>query len=430
MANRSVSVFADPELGIIFVIGGGSSSNRLDMGPGDVLTVTHTNSSPASVPNAAVGSFSSNQWTSTSAMSISRGSSQTRTVKTGATNATPNLLVTISGYSSAYIYLNIVSSTDSTPNAFSFSSVSNAIPGTEYALGQFTVTGINVGVTASASGTAGTKFRVNNGTLSTGSKTVTNNDRVYVYGTSSSSYNTSTSATISIGGVSHTATITTPTSPPEGTRIPIGVSSGAISLDNVRRLFGPSGGSPGTYGTAAMSNYYRGGTYVPNITTGTPNNSNIPTSGQISLSNFYNSFTSIFFQSGPNNKYQAMNTTGQAPTATVSWYPGTDWTMGYGPDMEDLCEYKFVHEVDVLSENIGSLNSATLVMNGTSYNLLSSQADRTSSYGTGSIYITVSAAQNSEAFLVGTITVTARHRVYTSYTISRTMQYNFAVYGP
>jgi len=430
MANRSVSVFADAEFSSIFVIGGGSSNNRLDMGPGDVLTVTHSSASPPATGNASVTTFSSSFWTSTTAMSVARGSSQTRTIKTGATNGTPNLTVSISGYGTATIYLNIVSSTDSTPDAFSFSNISNAIPGTEYALGQFKVTGINVAVTASASGTASTRFRVNNGTLSSAAKTVDNNDWVYVYGTSSSSYNTSTSATISIGGVSHTATITTPTSPPEGTRIPIGVSSGAISLDNVRRLFGPSGGSPGTYGTAAMSNYYRGGTYVPNITTGTPNNANIPTSGTISLSNFYDSFTSIFFQSGPGNKYTTINTTGQAGSATVSWYPGTDWTMGYAPEMEDLCEYQFVHEVDVLSENIGSLNSVTLVMNGTSYDLLASQADRTSSYGSGSIYITVSAPQNSEAFVVGTITITARHRVYTSYTISRTFQYNFAVYGP
>ena len=430
MANRSVSVFADAELSTIFVLGGGSSNNRLDMGPGDVLTVTHTSASPPATGNASVTAFSSSFWTSTTAMSVARGSSQTRTIKSGATNGTPNLTVSISGYGTATIYLNIVSSTDSTPDAFSFSGRSDAVPGTEYALGQFKVTGINVAVGASASGTAGTRFRVNNGTLSSASKTVNNNDWVYVYGTSSSSYNTSTSATISIGGVSHTATISTPTSPPEGTRIPIGVSSGAISLDNVRRLFGPSGGSPGTYGTAAMSSYYRGGTYVPNITTGTPNNANIPTSGTISLSNFYDSFTSIFFQSGPNNKFATIVTTSQGGSANISWYPGNDWTMGYAPNMEDLCEYQFFHEVDVLSENIGSLNSVTLVMNGTSYDLLASQADRTSSYGSGSIYINVSAPASSEAFVVGTITITARHRVYTSYTISRSFQYNFNVYGP
>lgn len=58
---------------------------------------------------------------------------------------------------------------------------------------------------------------------------------------------------------------------------------GQISLNDIHTEFG--GGTP-----VVLSNYYRGGGLVPN----TAANSNIPTSGQISLSNFYSSTSSTF----------------------------------------------------------------------------------------------------------------------------------------
>ena len=59
-------------------------------------------------------------------------------------------------------------------------------------------------------------------------------------------------------------------------------SSGAISLSNIAGEFG--GSTP-----HSLSEYYRGGGLVPNIT---PNNS-IPTSGQISMSQFYGSTATL-----------------------------------------------------------------------------------------------------------------------------------------
>lgn len=53
-------------------------------------------------------------------------------------------------------------------------------------------------------------------------------------------------------------------------------SSGSLALSEIQTEFG--GSNP-----IGLSEYYRGGTYVPNISA----NSNIPTSGQISISNFY-----------------------------------------------------------------------------------------------------------------------------------------------
>ena len=53
-------------------------------------------------------------------------------------------------------------------------------------------------------------------------------------------------------------------------------ASGAISLNDLQTEFG--GSNP-----IAITEYYRGGSLVPNITV----NNSVPTSGQISLSNFY-----------------------------------------------------------------------------------------------------------------------------------------------
>ena len=59
-------------------------------------------------------------------------------------------------------------------------------------------------------------------------------------------------------------------------------TSGAISLDNLQTEFG--GPSP-----IPLTNYYRGGNYVPN----TSNNNNIPTSGAVSIESFYGTESTI-----------------------------------------------------------------------------------------------------------------------------------------
>ena len=62
-------------------------------------------------------------------------------------------------------------------------------------------------------------------------------------------------------------------------------ASGALSFTDFDFWFGDGNYgnfSSGPNSNVSLSSYYRGGTYVPNVT---PNNS-IPTSGQISFNNF------------------------------------------------------------------------------------------------------------------------------------------------
>jgi hypothetical protein len=72
-------------------------------------------------------------------------------------------------------------------------------------------------------------------------------------------------------------------------------SSGAISLSDIQTEFG--GSNP-----ISISEYYRGGTYV------TPNNTSVPTSGTISLSNFYGATKQFSFTVSSNQQEMNLST--------------------------------------------------------------------------------------------------------------------------
>jgi|9_EtaG_2_1085328.scaffolds.fasta_scaffold03100_13 hypothetical protein len=102
-------------------------------------------------------------------------------------------------------------------------------------------------------------------------------------------------------------------------------SSGAISLSNIAGEFG--GSTP-----HSMSEYYRGGSNVPNH----GNTTNIPTSGQISFSNFYgtsntapidNQISGTLGADSPPipNKYNAQKT-----GAAIAGQNGINSTAGFG----------------------------------------------------------------------------------------------------
>lgn len=97
---------------------------------------------------------------------------------------------------------------DSTPDAFSFTDVTGADILSIYS-DTVTITGINTSVTATITTTDGAIFKVNNGTADTSSKTVVNNDTITVSIATSSDSFTLHEATITVGGVSDTFSVTT-----------------------------------------------------------------------------------------------------------------------------------------------------------------------------------------------------------------------------
>ena len=432
MANETVTVFGDQETSELFTGNSGTSSNPLLMLVGDTLTISHASYSQT---NGAiyVSSWASSHWTSTTGVSVGAGSTATKTVKTGATlNVTDTISIQRTGFTTAYIYVKIVSGIDTTPNDFSgsLSNITGAVPSQEYLIGSFQVTGINTSVSLSTGGTASPQSQVgNNGTKSASTKTVNNGSLVYIYGTAPSSYNSSSTVSTTVGSTTVVRTISTPTDPATGTRIPFTPSSGTISLDDVRSFFGPK------TGIAPISNYYRGGTYVINTTTGTPNNSGVPASGQIQLDDFYNAFTTMYFSTAPGNKSDFLVTSTSSDTTTLNWNRDDDWEIGFGPDMEDGVDYRITHETTVYGGNINEPSVYQISFGGTTRDLTvaanrSSHTFAYSSNNANAITVTVTAPTTTEKFIEGKITFTIRHKEQPSYTDSTVFYYYVTIYGP
>lgn len=199
-------------------------------------------------------------------------------------------------------------------------------------------------------------------------------------------------------------------------RIPFVPSSGAISMDDMRKFFGDRLGS-----NIALGNYYRGGSYVRTETTGTPNNSGVPTSGAIDLADFRNSFTTISFTTSPGNKsgFGFGN-----DDVVLNWNRGSDWEMGYGPDMENGVDYRITHTTTQFSVQGGTLSTYQISFGGVVRDLkvASNRSQHTFAYtdtytpSTGAIHVTVGMTGLGDCDITGTITLTARHAVQTGYT--------------
>jgi hypothetical protein len=343
MADVSVGFWADSSFGTIFG-NFGSSTNRYELGPGDTLSLAHADFGNQT---ATLYTFSSAIWTVSGNLSMAPDTTASRTVKSSVSqDYDVNISVEATGCTTRILYLKIVAAPDTTPNSFSFDSVTNAIPGEIYCLGYITVTGIDTQVNYSgANGLMADRQIYTGGSTTPTSGLVKNNENLYIYATASSSYNTTTNPSLTVGTLTVSSSITTKPDPGDGTVVPFPISSGTISIDSLREFFGPEDEA------ASMSYYYRGGDRVPNKTTGTPNNANIPTSGQISLSNFYNSMTYISFSTEPGNgRADLLASTSQSTSDERRW-DAYDWSsiianlaqfyeIGYGPDMRTVVEYK------------------------------------------------------------------------------------------
>ena len=430
MANHTVTVMGVDlgGSGFFSISSGGSSSSPIELDQGDTLTVSHSSGSDISGSILVTG-WANTIWTNTTTLYVSRGSTGVKTVKSNATHSVTDVItVSRSGYTNGSIYVRINDPTppaDTTPDNFAsdLDNVTGANLSQEYFLGSFTVTGINTSVTCSVGGSANTESRVGvDGDKDTTNKTVSNNDVIYIWGDSSSSYSTTTNASVTVGTRTVTKNITTGANPSATTqRIPFPVTSGTISMNDIRQFFGPR------LSSASLGNYYRGGSYVPNNTTGSPNNSGVPASGAIDLADFYNSFTTIFFSTAPPN----LSGFGFGNDSVVLNWSRNNWEMGFGPDMEDGMDYRITHEVTSFLHNLGSLDVFKITFDGVTRDLTvagnrsSHTFAYTDSYGgsESAITITCTMSNNGECDIAGTITLQARHARATSYTTSATFTY-------
>jgi hypothetical protein len=187
---------------------GTSSSNPIDIQIGDTVTFTRHSSSSGLVRVKLLDIFTSN----TDIALTSSAPTAVRTVASGGTTLDTITGSNNGGNRSDYLYIERQGSsggTDSTPNSFDFTNQTGVTrSSTRVCANGLTVAGMDSGVSATVTISGGT-YSKNGGSHTSGSTTAVNGDSFHVSHTSSSSYSTSVTTTLTVGGVSGSFVSTT-----------------------------------------------------------------------------------------------------------------------------------------------------------------------------------------------------------------------------
>ncbi len=143
-------------------------------------------------------------------------------------------------------------------------------------------------------------------------------------------------------------------------------SSGAISFDNLRTEYGNTG-------SIALSEMYRGGSFVLNHS----NNGNVPTSGTISLSNFYGqsntapNWSMTLTIGSPGGKLQeyGYGAVGFTQNQTPAYGSVSDNTVDIlGGAFFRQCKWSSAGTTVFVEIDGGSTSWSSIVINGTTFN--------------------------------------------------------------
>lgn len=116
-------------------------------------------------------------------------------------------MVTVGGVTDTWSVTTAAAPADTTPNAFTFTDVANAALSTLTTSANVTIAGISASTPVSVTG-AGAEISINGGAWGT-SGNITNGQTLAVRTTSSGLFNTATTATVDVGGVTDTWSVTT-----------------------------------------------------------------------------------------------------------------------------------------------------------------------------------------------------------------------------
>ena len=174
------------------------------------VTITGINTAVTAVYTGdANGSFSTDNSTfNQSNKTVNNGDTIYLRLPSSASASTTRTATITIGSISDTMTVTTAAPVDSTPDAFSFTDVTGADILSIYS-DTVTITGINTSVTATITTTDGAIFKVNNGTANTSSKTVVNNDTITISIATTADSFTLHEATITVGGVSDTFSVTT-----------------------------------------------------------------------------------------------------------------------------------------------------------------------------------------------------------------------------
>lgn len=225
-----------------------------------------------------------------------------------------------------YVSINVgVNSVDTTPDPFDLGAdIADAGRGTEHISKTVQVAGINAAAPISITGT-GASYAINNGTWTTAAGTVNQGDFVRVKIVAASTFSTTRTATLDIGGVTDTWSVTT-RADATGPLISLPRITPPISLQgDIRAFFGPRQGFALTPPPVTLTNYLRGGPYVPDISA----NSGVPTAGPIRLTDLLAAAIDWGFDTEPSSLWDTAFRT-QSTVITLRWLEGDNYSLKKG----------------------------------------------------------------------------------------------------
>lgn len=317
-----------------------------------------------------------------------------RTVDTDTTQSVILTVLPSSGNGSKNFTANVSSNIDSTPDTFDLGSPqTQANPGSVYSADFVKVLGVTPATDISVTITNGAETSLDGITFSTAPKIAYLDDVIYTRMVAPP-YGQSTTTTLSMNGVTDTWTISTRIDPENGQKLYFGRGTGDVKLSDIASFFGVFD----LFADLKLTNYYKNNTLVPDIS----ENSTIPVSGEIKLTNFRGAATSFYFSEFPANKFERVNTL-NAGTQTyyIPFDLDTDWNMGFGPGMNDASEFKMEFIEQWLSVGGGNRTANTDVTvfgtGKTSYSLHNN-----------SFVLQVTAGQSVEKHYEGTMRIWAR----------------------
>lgn len=397
-----------------------SDTSPLTVIKGDQVQFTVQQGGEASGYTFVIYGFDAGYWTDNSASpTLAPGATLTRTTNVNASVGSgylEEIAVQASGSPTVWgsLWIRIVDDQDGIPDPFDVgSNVTGVAPSSRIAGVPFVLTGLTTTTTATCS--AGSDFVVNGGLLTT-SATVKNGDRLQLYVTSASAWDTAVTGTLTIGGVSDSMVVTTVAQPSQNQLIPFPKSVLPISLNDVINFFG--GNSFEYPPKKNLRAYFKDGEYVPNINA----NLGIPSSGNLALSSFLGSATALMFSQYPKSQNISGSTLSGSKTLALTWSVGiagaTGFDVGYGPGMKGAVEYRYT-----LQENSGNLLSTGVIF--------SSMTGSPTAWNSANSSVSLSQTHsNAEHRYRGTLIIEIRSKFYPGVVVSATVHYTLNFYGP
>ncbi len=226
----------------------------------------------------------------------------------------------------SYVSINVgVNAVDTTPDPFDLGAdITDAGRGTEHVSKTVQVTGINAATAIAITG-AGASYAINDGGWTTAAGTVNQGDFVQVKIVAADAFSTTRTATLDIGGVTDTWSVTT-RADATGPVIYLPKTTPPISLQaDIRDFFGPRQGFALDPPAVNLTDYLRGGPYVPDITA----NSGIPAAAPIRLTDLLGAAIDWGFATEPSSLWgKAFRT--QSTVITLQWLEGGNYSLKTG----------------------------------------------------------------------------------------------------